>query len=121
MRKLLSLATLLTLSSVALAGFDTGHQTGGFNAGTGNSATVAQALKANQDDMPIQLTGKIIRQVDGDEFIFRDATGEIKIEVEDEAWQGQNITPNDTITIFGKIDKERFKSNTVDVYRIQKH
>lgn len=112
MKKLLSLATLLAISSSAVAGFN-----GGTDA---PKSTVAQALKSKQDDAPIQLTGKIVRQIDNDEFMFRDATGEIKIEVEDNAWQGANVTQNDTITIFGKIDYERVGTNSVDVFRVQK-
>lgn len=113
MKKLLSLTLLLTISSTAVAGFS------GSN-GDSPKSTVAQALKVKKDDTPIQLTGKIIRQIDNDEFIFRDATGEIKIDVEDEAWQGLNVSPNETITIFGKVDHEAFEANTIDVYRVQK-
>lgn len=120
MKKLLSLIAMLTLSSCASAGFNNGKQ-GGFN-GTagGKSGTVAQVLKMTQDDAPVQLTGKIVRQIDGDEFIFRDASGEIKIDIDDSAWQGQDVSPKDTITIFGKLDRESFRANEVDVYRVQK-
>lgn len=124
MKKLLTLATLLTISSTALAGFQGSNQQGGFSGGSaGQAATVAQALKASYDDMPIQLTGKIVSQISGDKFIFQDKTGQITIEIDDDhdVWQGQNVTPNDTITIFGKVDKETFKPNKVEVYRIQKH
>lgn len=126
MKKLLTLASLLAVSSVAVAGF-TGNnapaQGGGFS-GQGQQVgvvnTVAKALKA-YDDAPVQLTGSIVRQIDSDEFIFRDSTGEIKIDVEDEAWQGQNVGFNDKITIYGKVDRETIGKNSVDVYRIQKH
>lgn len=124
MKKLLSLATLLTLSSCAVAGFNDTNKAGGFSGGAApQSGTVAHALKAKFDDMPIQLTGKIVRQVSGDKFIFQDKTGKITIEIDDDhdVWQGQNITPNDTVTIYGKVDAETFKANTIDVYRIQKH
>ena len=125
MKKLLSLAALLAVSSTAVAGFNGGNQQmGGFSGSSaGQVTTVAQALKASHDDMPIQLTGKIISQISGDKFIFQDKTGQITIEIDDDhdVWQGQNVSPNDTITIFGKVDKETFKPNKVDVYRIQKH
>lgn len=124
MKKLLTLATLLTISSTALAGFQSSTQQGGFSGGAApQSATVAQALKASRDDMPVQLTGKIVSQVDDDdeEFIFQDATGQIKVEIDRKVWKGVNVTPNDIITIYGKVDKETFKPNEVEVYRLQKH
>lgn len=125
MKKLLSLAALLVVSSTAVAGFNGNtQQAGGFTGGSaGQVSTVAQALKASYDDMPIQLTGKIVSQISGDKFIFQDKTGQITIEIDDDhdVWQGQNISPNDTVTIYGKVDKETFKPNKVDVYRVQKH
>lgn len=114
MKKLLSLVALLTVSTSAVAGFTASNNT------AAPKSTVAQALKIKQDNAPIQLSGKIIRQVDDDEFIFRDSTGEIKIDVEEGAWQGIDVTPNETITIFGQVDHERFEPNTIDVFRIQK-
>lgn len=122
MKKLLTLATLLTISSTALADFQSTNQQGGFSGGAApQSATVAQALKASRDDMPVQLTGKIVSQVDDEEYIFQDATGQIKVEIDRKVWKGVNVTPNDIITIYGKVDKETFKPNEVEVYRLQKH
>lgn len=122
MKKLLSLATILTISSCAVAGFNDTNKAGGFNGGAApKSATVAQALKAGRDDMPVQLTGKIISQVDDEEYIFQDATGQIKVEIDRKVWRGVDVSPNDIITIYGKVDKETFKPNEVEVYRLQKH
>lgn len=115
MKKLLTLASLLAISSTAFAGFQGNTQ-------TSQTAikTVAQAL-AGQDHAEAALTGVIVRQLDDDEFMFRDRTGEMKIEVDDKAWQGQSVGVNQTITIYGKVDKERFEKNTLDVYRVEKH
>lgn len=119
MKKLLTLGTLLVATS-AMAGFNSNQQAGGFNqTAQGQTMTVAQALKA-QDNSIVSLKGKIVRQVDNDEFIFSDGTAEIKIDVEDSAWAGQNVTPNDTIVIEGKIDNERFEKTDMDVFRITK-
>lgn len=114
MKKLLSLVTLLAVSSTAVAGFNGG------NTNASPKTTVAKALKIKQDNTPVQITGKILRQVDNDEFIFGDSTGQIKIDVDDQAWQGLNVSPNETITIFGNVDHESFEPNTIDVYRVQK-
>lgn len=124
MKKLLLIA-LLSVSSVANADFDDGgRKGGGFVDGKhpGAVSTVQQALKA-RDDTPVTLTGHIVSRAsnDDDEFIFRDATGDIRIEVEDHAWNGQNISPNDKVTIQGEVDHNRFSKSTIDVYSIQKN
>lgn len=115
MKKIIALSTLLALSTSAFAGFSNGN-----NASQGGVTTVRQALQAHEDTQ-VTLTGKITRQIDNDEFYFKDATGEIKIEVEDHAWNGQNITPNDKITIRGKVDKNDNGRSDIDVYSIKKH
>lgn len=123
MKKLLVLTTLLA-STATFAGFQQTApiQQGGFT-GTTQAAgisTVAQALNG-YEDAPVTLTGKITSQLKHDEFMFTDKTGTIKIEVEDYAWQGQNVTENDTITIHGKIDVNDWGKREVEVFRIQKH
>lgn len=129
MKKALILATLLTVSTVTMAKYG-GHHQGGFNDGTQRSQTqgffdesnaaktVAAALKAS-DDTPVIIEGKIVKQIDKDEFIFRDSTGEIEIDVSKRAWNGQTISPADTIQIRGKVDTEWNKTE-IDVKQIIK-
>lgn len=116
MKKLMALSALFALSASAFANFSNGNVDNSYGAVT----TVKQALKAHEDT-PVVLTGKITRQVDNDEFYFKDATGEIKIEVDDHAWNGQNITPKDKITIRGKVDKNDYGRSDIDVYSVKKH
>lgn len=122
MKKLLTLASVLALSSTAMAGFNGNNQgnQGGFSGGQnaqGTVTTIAQAKNA-WDDTPVTLTGYIVNQIDHDEFTFKDETGEIRIDVEDHAWNGLNVTPKDKIVIQGKVDDDWKKS--IDVYSIQK-
>lgn len=124
MKKHLTLATLLAISvsSFAYAG-EQSPQRGGFMDGHSTTVTtVQQALKA-KDDTAVTLTGYIVSRVgnDDDEFIFKDSTGEIKIDVEERAWKGQNIGPNDKITISGQVDTNGLRKSEIDVYDIQKH
>lgn len=122
MKKVLVLTTLLSLSAASMANFESSAaQQGGFSGEGAKTAptSVAQALEA-WDDTPVTLTGYITKQVDHDEFYFKDASGEIKIEVEDYAWNGQNVTPKDKITIEGKVDKNDWGKSTIDVYSIKK-
>ncbi|AIZ78498.1 YgiW/YdeI family stress tolerance OB fold protein [Actinobacillus equuli] len=122
MKKVLVLTTLLSLSAASMANFEgSTAQQGGFSGEGAKTAptSVAQALEA-WDDAPVKLTGYITKQIDHDEFYFKDASGEIKIEVEDHAWNGQNVTPKDKITIEGKVDKNDWDKSSIDVYSIKK-
>ena len=128
MKKVIALTTLLVLSSAAIAqgGFQDSNnprpqknktQQGFFDE---NSAvkTVKDALEA-KDNTFVILEGNIVKQIDNDEFMFRDASGEVKIDVSKRACNGQTITPQDNIQIRGKVDKEWNKTE-IDVKQIIK-
>lgn len=66
---------------------------------------VVSALNAS-DDAQIELTGNIISSVSHDEYIFRDKTGDIKVEIDDDLWRGETVTPETTVTIRGEVDKD---------------
>lgn len=126
MKKALILTTLFAASTAAFAngGFQDGKHAGkskpngGYFDETQAVKTVAAALNANDDTFVI-LQGSIVKQIDNDEFLFKDATGEVEIDVSKHAWNGQNIGPQDTIEIRGRVDKE-FTKTEIDVKQITK-
>ena len=109
-----SSATLANTSSDAPQGSAAG------SANTVSITTVARALHA-ENNAPVQLTGNILRQVNENEFIFQDTTGEIQIDVEEDAWQGKNVNQHDTITLYGKVEKAPSQPNELKIHRIHKH
>ncbi|WP_373777234.1 YgiW/YdeI family stress tolerance OB fold protein [Glaesserella sp.] len=130
MKKAIILTTLLAVSTVTMAKGGNDDHRGGYHDGKAQAQqgfffdeslavkSVADALKA-ADDTPALLEGQIVKQIDKDEFIFKDASGEIQIDVSKRAWNGLNITPQDTIQIRGKVDKE-WNTVEVDVKQITK-
>lgn len=42
----------------------------------------------------------------GDHYEFRDAFGSIRVEIDQERWLGQTITPADMVELQGEIDKD---------------
>lgn len=125
MKKIILLTTtLLAVSTTAMAEKDGEHRNGkgysqqGFFDESAAVKSVAAALKA-ADDTPALLEGKIVRQIDEDDFIFQDATGEIEIDVSRNAWNGQTITPQETVQLRGKVDKE-WNNVSLDIKQITK-
>ena len=76
--------------------------------------TVQGALNA-YDDTIVTLTGKITRQVAHEKYEFRDNTGTIIIEIDDDEWYGVQAGPNDTVQIRGEVDSDTFRRNEIDV------
>lgn len=80
--------------------------------------TVAQAEKM-KDDSRVILRGQIEKRIKGDNYLFRDSTGSIKIDIDDDKWNGVSVGPNDTIEITGEVDKG-WSETEIDVKRVVK-
>lgn len=91
---------------------------GGFVGPAGSKTTVKQA-KTLSDDTWVTLTGKIEQRIGGDDYIFRDATDSINVDIGHKRWNGQTVTPQDTVEIQGKVDKD-WNSIEIDVKQINK-
>lgn len=96
-----------------------GHQQG-FTGPTVDPTTVAQALDA-KDDTPVVLKGNIVKALGSELYLFKDSTGEIHIEIDMEDWRGQQVGPNDTVTIYGEVDTEWNRPVEIDVDQIIKN
>ncbi|MEL0608462.1 NirD/YgiW/YdeI family stress tolerance protein [Vibrio echinoideorum] len=111
------IATTLVLTS-GFATANTLPATGGFNGPAASApVSVAQALEA-RDDTQVQVTGNIEHSIGDDEYKFTDGKNTIVIEVDDEAWAGLTIAPNDQITIIGNVEKDSWEEATIEVDRI---
>ncbi len=103
-------ASLFTTASYA-------QFTGGFEgpmAGSNNVMTVKQALDLS-DNSRVVLKGRIINSLGDEKYTFSDGTAEVIVEIDDEDWSGRKVTPQDTIEIFGELDKEMFEPTKIDV------
>lgn len=109
MRYMLSLILVLILAFPAYAAFSGPGTAVGVN-------TVAQA-KGASDDAPCVITGNIIMKVTGgdEKYIFKDSTGQITVEIDDELFVGRDITPDTKIRITGEVDKDMMKDAEIDV------
>lgn len=116
-----ALSLVLGLSSAAFAqGFQSPAEMGGFQGPGLSNSTVAEALKLG-DDTAVVLEGKIEKSLGKEKYVFSDNTGSVTVEIDNEDWRGQKVTPNDTVVIQGEIDKDLFKTEIdVDVITLKK-
>ena len=66
--------------------------------------TVEQANKA-KDGTYVTLTGKITDKIGRHEYTFSDSTGKTSVVISERTWRGINVTPQSTVTISGKVDR----------------
>lgn len=79
----------------------------------------AEHVKTLKDDTKVTLQGTIQSHIGGENYIFKDASGTIEVEIDDRRWAGQTISATDRVEIFGEIDKD-WSTVKVDVKRIRK-
>ncbi|WP_221075144.1 YgiW/YdeI family stress tolerance OB fold protein [Agarivorans aestuarii] len=117
------LSTVSMQSVMAQTGFVSEDQAStatnvvGFS-GPGGKAehSVAHALKA-RDESYVTLTGTIVESVGNEKYRFKDATGEITVEIDYEDWHGISATPETILVISGEVDRE-WTSTKIDVERV---
>lgn len=77
--------------------------------------TVADVLKNGKDDQMVTLTGNVVKQVGREKFLFRDASGEIRIEIDDDAMPTQPFDDKAKVEITGEVEKDFLRSVEIDV------
>lgn len=80
--------------------------------------TVA-AAKRLPDDSWVTLEGHLVRQLRGDHYLFRDASGdEVTVEIEHDRWGGLEVGPGQRVRIAGEVDRD-WLALKIEVKRIE--
>lgn len=71
---------------------------------SGRTSTVAQISQARLGSY-VTVTGQIVAHQREDYFTFRDATGEIRVEIEKTVWQNRQIAPETKVRLLAEVDR----------------
>src|SRR5690625_3572728 len=77
------------------------------------------AIKKMSDDTKVIDERYFTRRDGEEEYTFTDGTGEIRIEIADDLWQGREVDSETPIRIYGELDKKWFRSSEIDVDRFE--
>ena len=92
---------------------------GGFVGGAETIVTVKQ-VNEMRDDVPVIIKGKIVQRMGDEKYLFEDGTGSITIEIDDDSWRGQTISPADTVKMYGEVDRGFFTTE-IDIDYVEKN
>ncbi len=70
---------------------------------TGREATVAQVAQARLGSY-VTVTGNVVAHLREDYYTFRDATGDIRVEIEGSVWQNRKVGPETKVRLLAEID-----------------
>lgn len=68
-------------------------------------STVVEVSKM-EDGSRVMLEGYIGQQMGDDEYIFKDDTGTITVEITNDTWRGQNVNEDIKVRIVGDYEKD---------------
>ena len=78
------------------------------------NVTVKQALSL-KDDSKVQLKGYVVKSIGDEKYQFRDNTGTITVDIDDDLWQGQPVSAKTPVTLIGEIDIDYKPTKRVEV------
>mgnify|MGYP002509237565 CR=1 FL=1 len=108
-------ATLMgSIATAAVASSETLNQPVVNQAAFAQVTTVKQAL-GMKDDSNVQLKGYVVKAVGDEKYQFRDSTGSITVEIDDELWQGKPISAKTPVTIIGEVDIDYKPAKRVEI------
>lgn len=124
MTKLSVFLAALVLTGAAAAQSAAGGLTGSVQAPQGGftgpmTLVTAEHAKTLPDDTKVTLQGQIDSHLGGKDYLFKDASGTVSIEVDSKRWQGQAVAPLDRVQIDGEVERQ-FGTVKIEVKQLRK-
>lgn len=85
-----------------------------------NVVTVNQIAQL-ADETAVTLTGQITKHLRIDHYEFKDQSGTIGIEVDNDIWRKAGLKVGDHVRLVGEVDTHRYKPTDIEVIKIEKH
>lgn len=86
--------------------------------GQAEKYSVAKALK-QPDDTYVTVQGNIIKKIASDKYLFKDVSGTITVEIDNEKLGNIDVSEKDTLELTGEIER-KFNSVHLDVDSVRK-
>ena len=112
---ILSAAILFVAGAAAI--IFTINRGGGFVPG-GTITYVEDAIRLG-DDARVIMRGRIVEKLGDETYMFKDSSGTMRVEIDNDTWRGQVVTPDDYVRLYGEVERNR-RGVSIEVERIYK-
>ena len=114
MKKFLSILMLIGVSSSIVFAANGGFK----DTISPKKASVSEILKMNNNSY-VSVQGNIVKRISDDKYSFKDTTGTITVEIDDDKWGGVNAGTQDKLELVGEVEK-KYNSTELDVDSVRK-
>ena len=77
-------------------------------------------LAKGKDGQNVRLQGKLLNHTGGENYVFADASGKMKVEIDDDRFpEGARIDQNTVVELIGEFDKNTFGESALEVNQIK--
>ncbi len=76
--------------------------------------TVKQALSL-KDDSKVQLKGYVVKSIGDEKYQFRDNTGTITVDIDDDLWNGKAVSAKTPVTLIGDVDIDHKPAKRIEI------
>ena len=116
MNRRLTLALIATTLSLLSAGAFAQYT----GLGATHAVTTVAEARAQRDDQPVVLRGTLVARIGHERYRFKDATGEIDVEIDDKDLPShQAVSATTVVELHGEVDTHRFKPTDIDVDHVR--
>ena len=82
--------------------------------------SVVDVIAKGQDDQRVELTGRLVEQTGRETYAFRDETGQLEVEIDDDDLPaGTPIDDQVVVTLIGEIEVRLARPQRVDVDKVK--
>ena len=114
MKKFLSIFMIVGISTTIVFAAHGGFK----DSVTPKKATVSEISKMNNNSY-VAIQGNIVKRLSDDKYSFKDGTGTITVEIDDDKWGGVNADTQDKLELIGEVEK-KYNTTELDVDSVRK-
>ena len=116
---LLALAGVLGgVSAVWAQGGFSGPKSGFVGPQVEPKAVSVEEAKNLNDEARVLIKGHVVSSLGDEDYMFKDDSGTIKVEIDNDLWKGVTIKPEDKVEILGEVDRHMQKETSIDAEAI---
>ena len=92
---------------------------GGFRDSANPKKVTISEISKMSNNSYVSVQGNIVKRISDDKYTFKDATGTITVEIDDDKWGGISAGTQDKLELIGEVEK-KYNTTEIDVDSVRK-